>query len=169
MMTHQTETFSVFLWIHWSPVNSHHKSQWHGALMFSLICTWTNVWVKNQDAGDLKHFHAHYDFTVMNFYIKAGTKCLPLGRQPFQKYFPEKVIIFHEISLKYVSGVGLCTIDNHQHWFMWLHGNTRQQGITWNNVSPGPVFCLLLGVSSGCAQPITGQVTEVTWPVIGWA
>ena len=35
--------------------------------------------------------------------------------------------------------------------------------------TPGPVFCLLLGVSSGCAQPTTGQVTSVTWPVIGWA
>ena len=33
----------------------------------------------------------------------------------------------------------------------------------------GAVFCLLLGVSSGCARPITGQVTSVTWPVIGWA
>ena len=31
----------------------------------------------------------------------------------------------------------------------------------------GPIFCLLLGVSSGCAQPITGHVTSVTWPVIG--
>ena len=36
-------------------------------------------------------------------------------------------------------------------------------------IKPGPVFCLLLGVSSGCARPITGQVTLVTWPVIGWA
>ena len=36
-------------------------------------------------------------------------------------------------------------------------------------VRPGPIFCLLLGVSSGCARPITGQVTLVTWPVIGWA
>ena len=36
-------------------------------------------------------------------------------------------------------------------------------------VRPGPVFCLLLGVSSGYAQPITGQVTEVTCPVIGRA
>ena len=35
--------------------------------------------------------------------------------------------------------------------------------------SPGPIFCLLLGVSSDCAQPITGQVTEVTCPVIGCA
>ena len=28
--------------IHRSPVNSPHKGQWHGALMLSLICTWTN-------------------------------------------------------------------------------------------------------------------------------
>ena len=31
----------------------------------------------------------------------------------------------------------------------------------------GPVFCLWLEVSSAYAQPITGQVTEVTCPVIG--
>ena len=31
----------------------------------------------------------------------------------------------------------------------------------------GPVFCLLFGVSSDYAQPITGQVTEITCPVIG--
>ena len=36
-------------------------------------------------------------------------------------------------------------------------------------LSSGPVFCLLLRVSSDYAQPITGQVTEVTCPVIGWA
>ena len=33
----------------------------------------------------------------------------------------------------------------------------------------GSVFCLLLGVSSDYAQPITGQVTEVICPVIGRA
>ena len=31
--------------IHWSPVNSPHKGQWRGALMFSLICAWMNGWV----------------------------------------------------------------------------------------------------------------------------
>ena len=36
-------------------------------------------------------------------------------------------------------------------------------------ICTGPVFCLLFGVSSDCARPITGQVTSVTWPVIGWA
>ena len=48
-----------------SPVNSPHKGQWHGALMFSLICVWINGWVKNREAGDLRHHHAHYDVTVM--------------------------------------------------------------------------------------------------------
>ena len=31
--------------IHRSPVNSPHKGQWRGALMFSLICAWINGWV----------------------------------------------------------------------------------------------------------------------------
>ena len=38
----------------------------------------------------------------------------------------------------------------------------------WHTTS-GLIFCLLLGVSSDYAQPITGQVTEVTCPVIGRA
>ena len=34
-----------FVWgIHRSPVNSPHKGQWRGALMFSLICAWLNEW-----------------------------------------------------------------------------------------------------------------------------
>ena len=38
--------------IHRSPVNSPHKGQWRGALMFSLICVWINGWVNNREAGD---------------------------------------------------------------------------------------------------------------------
>ena len=50
--------------IHRSPVNSPHKGQWRGALMFSLIFAWTNGWVNNGDAGDLRRHRAHYDVTV---------------------------------------------------------------------------------------------------------
>ena len=53
--------------IHWSPVNSPHKGQWHRALMFSLICTSINGWVSNRAAGDLRHLRAHYDIIVMNY------------------------------------------------------------------------------------------------------
>ena len=51
--------------IHWSPVNSPHKGQWRGALMFSLICVWINDWVNNREAGDLRRYLAHYDIIVM--------------------------------------------------------------------------------------------------------
>ena len=34
--------------IHRSAVNSPHKDQWRGGLMFSLICAWTNAWVINR-------------------------------------------------------------------------------------------------------------------------
>ena len=51
--------------IHRSPVNSPHKGQWRGNLMFPLICTWTNGWLNNREAGDLRRHHAHYDVTVM--------------------------------------------------------------------------------------------------------
>ena len=42
-----------------------HKEQWHIALMFSLICAWTNGWANNRDASYLRCPHAHYDITVM--------------------------------------------------------------------------------------------------------
>ena len=51
--------------IHRSPVNSPHKGQWGGALMFSLICVWINDWVNNREAGDLRRYCAQYDVSVM--------------------------------------------------------------------------------------------------------
>ena len=65
----QMETFSVLPAVctekNRSPVNSRHKSQWRGALMFSLICTRINGWENNGEAGDLRRHRAHYDATVM--------------------------------------------------------------------------------------------------------
>ena len=50
---------------HRSPVNSPHKGQWRGALIFYLICAWINGWVNNREAGDLRRHRVHYDVTVM--------------------------------------------------------------------------------------------------------
>ena len=49
--------------IHRSLVNSPHKGQWRRVLMFYLI--WTNDWVNNRDAGDLRRHCTHYNVTVM--------------------------------------------------------------------------------------------------------
>ena len=60
--------------IHRSPVNSPHKGQWRGALMFSLIWTWTNSWVNNPEAGDLRRNRAHCDVSVM--VIGTQSRCV---------------------------------------------------------------------------------------------
>ena len=52
--------------IHRSPVNSPHKGQWRGALMFSLICACINDWVNNSEVGDLRRYRTHYDVTVVS-------------------------------------------------------------------------------------------------------
>ena len=57
-------------------------------------------------------------------------------------------------------------------WWSRRHvrAKTCYRNLQWLSWSwSGPVMRLLLWVSSGNAQPITGQVTEVTCPVIGCA
>ena len=51
--------------IHRSPMNSPHKGQWRGTLMFSLFYVWMTGWVNNREAGDLRRYRAHYDMTVV--------------------------------------------------------------------------------------------------------
>ena len=68
---HQMEIFSALLALcagH-SPVNSLHKGQWRGALVFSLICAWINGWVNNRETGDLGRHQTHCDVTVMTLYM----------------------------------------------------------------------------------------------------
>ena len=66
---HQMKIISALLarlmGIHRWPVNSPHKGQWGGVLEFSLIYAFTNDWVNNRDARDLRRHRADYDVTVM--------------------------------------------------------------------------------------------------------
>ena len=86
---HQMETFSALLAICVGnspvPVNSPHKGLWRGALMFSLICVWINGWVNNREAGDLRHYPAHYDVIVM----KAGLWPIETLRTNFSEILSE--------------------------------------------------------------------------------
>ena len=66
-------------------------------------------------------------------------------------------------------GLGIPMLKIRQSWA--IDNNGLNSPHLYVNVWPwpGPIFCLLLRVSSDYAQPITGQVTEVTCPVIGRA
>ena len=68
---HQMEPLSALLAL-CAPVNSPHKGQWRGALMFYLICAWINGWVNNREAGDLRRRHAHYVVTAIRFLAERG-------------------------------------------------------------------------------------------------
>ena len=59
--------------IHRSPMIAPHKGHWRKALLFSLIYAWTNGWVKNRDAGNLRRHRAHYDVTLMTLWMTQRT------------------------------------------------------------------------------------------------
>ena len=84
--------------IHRSPVKSPHKGQWHGALMFSLICIWINGWVNNREAGDLKRYRAHYDVIVM--WTECDIRCVnSVTQNEKQQPINSEVTKFHYMSL----------------------------------------------------------------------
>ena len=60
---HFPRSWSFVLVIHWWPVNSPHKGQWRGALMFYVIGGQINGWVKNCEAGNLKRQFAGHSLT----------------------------------------------------------------------------------------------------------
>ena len=76
-----------------SPVNSPHKGQWRGALMFSLICFRINDWANNREAGDLRRNRAHYDVIVMLTNIQRNSgDCLELYLSGKQCHRPNSLL-----------------------------------------------------------------------------
>ena len=79
-----------FVWgIHQWLVNSPHKGQWCGAVMFSFICAWINGWVNNRAADDFRCHHAHYDVIIMDMIAACQNGCtLHLIALTISKDFP---------------------------------------------------------------------------------
>ena len=85
--------------IHRSSVNSPHKGQWRGALIFSLICAWINSWVNDGEAGDLRRHRVHYDVIVMKWVFHSRHTLT-------QASFAHNVISNCPIVLKFYTGDG---------------------------------------------------------------
>ena len=73
--------------IHRFPVNSPHKGQWGGALMFTLICARINGWVNNRDTGDLRRHRGHYDVTVVTNRISWEIDCVDIPFLAIRTFF----------------------------------------------------------------------------------
>ena len=137
-------------------VNPPKKSQWRGALVFSLICTRTNGWVNSRQAGDLRHHRAIYYVIVMIFSCgKHSMTVCPsyLSVYPSQfsgQYLPEFSLKFHEIFWKhspcgtkqYSNFQARLSIFNDKHakklsetgqiWGLHELSGKRKEGMAWN-------------------------------------
>ena len=107
--------------IHRSPMNSSHKGQWRGALMFSVICAWINGWVNNRGTGDLRRHGAHYDVVVMASYHctpqALGIHHIPLRGRIYaasQALCPHFVLCF--VSLWFYTGRFYPSPSGSFHW-----------------------------------------------------
>ena len=120
---HEMETFSAywqFMWgIHRSRMNTPHKGQWFGALMFYLICAWTNSRVNNWYASNSRLHPAHHDVTNIYKYptvhsvvdISTRRKCLRNGNKPV--ITTAVVFTISYVSPWHFTGIGF------QKWHYW--------------------------------------------------
>ena len=138
--------------IHCSPVDYPHKGQWCGALMFSLICTWTNSWTNNRDSSDLRRHHVHYDVTAnINTSLPVmETFCelLPLcqGNPPDTGYW--------WIPSQRPSNAGL--------WWCWVCCSTfpvESVSCTWHKINFAPCTAGLLTTFKPCQNNYASAIS----------
>ena len=115
--------------IHRSAVNSPHRGQWRGALMFSLICAWINGWVNNREAGHLRRYRAHYYITVM------GMIAVERSRREIAKSVSRFLVAAPEIHTKTrpslqinVAIYIIAQIDSPAHDGWWIYGSDNRLG-----------------------------------------
>ena len=113
---HFPRCWSFVRGIHRSPVNSTHKGQWRGGLMFSLICARKHDWANNREAGDLRRYPAHYSVTVMSI-IKCGMyyqSISKLQRVKFGNSWAISYTLYWACDYLSMSGLKLNHISNEQ-------------------------------------------------------
>ena len=143
--------------IHRSPVNSPHKGQWRGALMFYLICVWINGWVNNREAGDLRRYRAHYDVTVMRLSC-WGFQISPLLVIHFCNYY--LAIFSRQDGIKMYKGhCHNCIYDNYRYVIQTLHLPRHKFKLSQHGIS------LNLEIARCCVVHVAG--TQYTWVEIG--
>ena len=108
--------------IQWPRVNSQHKGQWRGALMFSLICAWMNGWGwcplwrhrnVNENVWMLKKFSLKFvpKGLVSNIaaLVKILTRCRP-GDKPLSE--PMMVSWLMNVCVRSQLLIFSCDVDN---------------------------------------------------------
>ena len=119
---HSPRYWPFLLGMHRSPVNSPHKGQCHGALMFLWSAPWINGWVNNREAGDLRRHRAYYDVIAIRWDLKVSFEFV--GCHPSRHIQNERDISYALYSYCWkrwennrTEEIGLVTPTQH-HWSM---------------------------------------------------
>ena len=126
--------------IHQSPVNSPHKGQWHGALVFSMICTWTNGSVNNREVSDLRCHHTNYDITVMTteelLYNEQCEKLLTtLILHRYHNYLQSYIHVHHSARISFQNkkhqkiGTLTCIIESITHATIFILPTKKNESV----------------------------------------
>ena len=141
--------------IHRSAVNSPHKGQWRGALMFSLICTRINGWVNNGEAGDLRSHRAHDDIIVM--YTRFVLCCVCISYRWMLPIF----VRVTSLELELYD----CPSASEAIWRIWIivsHGHLKVHCKTTTNKAQET--CVhICRTAFGITGPLWGESTGHRW------
>ena len=152
------------------------KASDNGALMFSLICTWTNSWVHNRDAGDLRRYRAHYEVTVMHKTSQVHETLSTLHDQhPGKCYSITNFIISHWIirlasrqfdlfKIAYWMKIRIIVwyLDIREHGATKMWEYTQHPTMTRDSIKAGFTNWKLLSTqSSNTSKPIILHITTV--------
>ena len=107
--------------IHRSPMNSPHKGQWRGALM------WINGWVNNRDAGDLRRHRAHYDVIVMECFRSAWA-----GSIDWHDFWSRCFTNSSSPSLTWINPTWISNCFNYKVWDKITYPFPNFNGYPWN-------------------------------------
>ena len=127
---HQMETFSALLALRAGnspvPVNSPHKGQWRGALMFSLICARMSDWVNNREAGDLRRHRGHYDVSEMLFKQLSQLGIFRVRWDIDLRQFVSNLILIYIVKWKWESVLGsfIKFLDFNDIWLICMFLNS---------------------------------------------
>ena len=116
--------------IHRSMMNFHHKGQWRGALMVSLICARINGWVNNGEA--LSHCNDEGDvkMLVVEFDILSRAIC---------EWF------YHHINISATSALSSFS-DTVQQYFTYLLWRSKRR--TWPVKNPSCIHNFVLSANN---------------------
>ena len=124
--------------------------QRRGALMFSLICAWTNSWANNRDAGDLRCHCTHHNITVIK--IKSTSRSILklelMSLKLIWAWMKFHFFLFPVSNLLYI-------------WWNFMHVSLYFTGDNFTLVQV--ISSCLQATSHSLLEPMLTKIHDLTW------